>query len=162
MLLGVLSDTHGAVDTTARAMEIFRQRQVRQVVHCGDVGGERILDLLAGEIPAAFVWGNSDYDHDLLKRYAEALGISCCDRVGRLTLDGSQIAFLHGDDHQMMRKLIEAQDCDLLFHGHSHFRAQSDVGRIRVINPGALYRARTKSVAIIDTDTRDAEFIEIP
>ncbi len=160
MLIGVLSDTHGRVDTTAIAIKLLRQRGARQLIHCGDVCSTRVLDLMAG-VPAAFVWGNCDYDHHTLQGHAAAMGIACCGTVGRLTLDGKVVSFLHGDDHRQLQRILGTQDCDYLFLGHSHVRDDQRVGRIHVINPGALHRASVKTVALVDTSTDVVEFLEI-
>ena len=81
MLLGVLSDTHGRIDTMGLAVDHLRKRGAKQLIHCGDVGSVRILDLMAG-IPSAFVWGNCDYDHHTLQGHAAALGVACCGATG--------------------------------------------------------------------------------
>ncbi len=160
MLIGVLSDTHGRVDTTDIAIKLLRKRGAKQLIHCGDVCDRRVLDLMAG-IPAAFVWGNCDYDHRTLQGHAATMGIICCGAIGRLTLDGKVVSFLHGDDHRPVQRILDAQDCDYLFLGHSHVRHDQRVGRIHVINPGALHRASVKTVALVDTATDVVEFLEI-
>ncbi len=160
MLIGVLSDTHGRVDTTSVAIERLRKRGAKQLIHCGDVCSARVLDLMVG-IPCAFVWGNCDYDHPTLQGHAAALGISCCGAMGRLTLDGKIVSFLHGDDQRQVQRILSAQDCDYLLLGHSHSRNDQRVGRVRVINPGALHRASLKTVALLDTSADTVEFLEI-
>lgn len=160
MLIGVLSDTHGRLDTTRSAMELLRKRRVEQLIHCGDVGSLPVLDLMVG-IPAAFVWGNCDHDHHTLQHHAQVSGIHCCGALGRLTLDSAIVSFLHGDDHRQLRTIIAAQDCDFLFHGHTHVRTVDDAGKVRIVNPGALHRAMVKTVAIVDTRSRDVEFLEV-
>ena len=161
MLVGVLSDTHGRTDTTAQGIKLLRSAGAEYLIHCGDVGGERILDLLVG-VPSAFVWGNCDYDQYALQRYSQIIGVSCRGALGRKTFDGRTISFLHGDDHRQMHRILEDQDCDLLLHGHTHVRGVKDVGRIRVVNPGALHRAMVRTVALIDTTTRDVRFLTVP
>jgi putative phosphoesterase len=160
MLIGVLSDTHGRVDTTRAALEILRSRGVQYYIHCGDVGSQQVIDLLVG-LPAAFVWGNCDHDPTGLQSYARIIGVQCFGAIGRVTLDGKVISFLHGDDHRRMDQLLRDQDCDLLFSGHTHVRGSVDVGRVRAINPGALHRATIKTVAVVDTTSRDAEFLVV-
>src|SRR5690348_8579677 len=62
VLLGILSDTHGRRDASKAGIELLRARGAKYLIHCGDVGGEDILDLLAGDDPpSAFVWGNNDF-----------------------------------------------------------------------------------------------------
>ena len=47
-VLGVLSDTHDNVAAAAAGIAALRAAGAQFLIHCGDVGGERILDLLAG------------------------------------------------------------------------------------------------------------------
>jgi len=151
VLLGILSDSHGKVDATRAAVDLLRNRGAEYLIHCGDVGGEPILDLLAGDAPpAAFVWGNNDYDRQNLARYAKSIGVTCLDVLGSLELDGKKIAVTHGDHGGLVRRVLDAQDHDYLLVGHSHVPADQRVGRVRVINPGALYRAAAKTVALLD------------
>ncbi len=161
MLIGVMSDTHGRLDSTAQAVRLLLARGISQIIHCGDVGTTRVLDLFVG-IPTAFVYGNTDYDTHSLQRYAEALGMSCYGKMGRMTIAGVVVSFLHGDDSRAMHQLIEAQDCSLLLHGHTHVRRVEDVGKVRIVNPGALHRANPRTVATIDPATREVRFIEVP
>jgi putative phosphoesterase len=154
VLLGILSDTHGRRDAARAAVELLRSRGAKYLIHCGDVGGEEILDLLAGDDPpAAFVWGNNDFDRDDLARYARSVGVNCLETFGSLTLDGKTIAVTHGDLARPVRKVLAAQDHDYLLVGHSHVPSDQRVGWVRVINPGALHRAAAKTVALLDLAT---------
>ena len=150
MLLGILSDTHDRIDAAAAGIAALKSAGAEYFIHCGDVGSEPVLDLLAG-LPSAFVWGNNDWDRAALQRYAGELGIQCFGAFGELELDGKAIAIAHGDDERAVRRVLDGQKHDYLFVGHSHVKADGRVGRVRVINPGALYRAREKTVATLDT-----------
>jgi putative phosphoesterase len=161
MLLGILSDTHDRVDAAAAAVAALKAAGATYFLHCGDVGGEGVLDQLAG-LPAAFVWGNTDWDRAALGRYASDLGIQCFGSFGELDLDGKVMALTHGDDVRAVRRVLDGQRHDYLFVGHSHVKADSRIGRVRVINPGALHRAREKTVATLDTATDLLRFITIP
>jgi predicted phosphodiesterase len=69
------------------AIHLLRKHGAEFYIHCGDVGSERVIDHLAG-LPAAFVWGNNDWDHADLERYAEKLGIACHGAMADLELGG--------------------------------------------------------------------------
>ena len=160
MLIGLLSDTHDRLDATIAALRVLREAGAEYFIHGGDVGGERILDCLAGE-KAAFVFGNNDWDRRELSRYAQSISLQCLDEFGELTLDGKRFAITHGDDLKRLRRIQSAQQHDYLLQGHTHVRADGRVGRTRVINPGALHRAAEKTVATLDTKTDKLEFLRI-
>lgn len=163
MIIGILSDTHGRFDAAKRAVELLRSRGAAYYVHCGDVGGEDILDLLANDPPnSAFVFGNNDYDRDDLARYATRIGVACLHTFGTLELVGKKFAVTHGDIGSTVRRILDAQDHDYLLVGHTHVPADKRVGRTRVINPGALHRASVKTVATLETETDELAFIPLP
>ena len=135
MIIGILSDTHDRADAMAAGMRALREAGATFFIHCGDVGSEEVIDQLAG-VPAAFVWGNTDWDRGTLGRYAETLGVPCYGAYANLTLDGKRVAVLHGDDARLKQQLLNAQEHDYLLQGHTHIAESRRVGRTRVINPG--------------------------
>jgi putative phosphoesterase len=160
MIVGILSDTHGKTDMAHLAVQTLIGQGAEYLVHCGDVGGKEVLDALAGH-PAMFVFGNNDYDRDELENYAKILGIACGGEHGKLAFGGKLAVVTHGDDHRLLRKLLEQQKIDYLFVGHTHEKLDRREGRVRMINPGALYRAAVKSVALLDTARDQLRFITI-
>lgn len=160
MLIGILSDSHDQVETTRSAIGALRDAGAQFFIHCGDVGGEAILDQLAG-LPAVFVWGNNDWDRKYLAQYAADLGIDCRGDFAELELDRKRIAVTHGDHSQLMRSAMEPGKFDYLFHGHTHIPTDERLGSLRIINPGALHRARQKTVATLDTAADVVRFIEL-
>ena len=160
MLIGILSDTHDRADAMAAAMKLLRERGAAFYVHCGDVGAERVLDHLAG-VPSAFVFGNTDWDRAALARYARSIGVACHDTFADLELGGKRIAVTHGDDYRLKQRILSEQRHDYLLQGHTHARADQRVGRTRLINPGALHRAKEKTVALLDTEADRLEFLVV-
>jgi predicted phosphodiesterase len=127
------------------------------------VGEENIIDLLAGgQPPAAFVWGNNDYDRDRLAAYAKSISVLCLGTFGRLELGGKRIAITHGDHLSLVRQVTEQQSADYLLVGHTHVMVDRRTNGVRVINPGALYRASAKTCALLQTDTDHLEFLTVP
>ena len=160
VIVGILSDTHDRVDAMAAAMRVLRGRGAEFFVHCGDVGSERVLDHLAG-VPAAFVFGNTDWDRAALARHAAHLGVGCHPSMADLELGGKKIAVTHGDDPRLKQRILAEQRHDYLLQGHTHVRADETVGRTRVINPGALHRAKEKTVATLDTESGKVAFVVV-
>ncbi len=148
MRIGVLSDTHGQVDATQKAVRMFDSLEVGLVIHCGDIGPPEIISLLS-PWPAHFVFGNMD-DSAALREAIRRAGQTCYERFGYLKVGGRSIAFLHGDDGALLEHTIHSGRWDLVCHGHTHVAADSQMGPTRVVNPGAIQRCGCPSVAVID------------
>ena len=147
MLLGVISDTHGQLEPTEQAARIMQRLGVDQVIHCGDVGGSAIVTAF-NPIPAHFVAGNCD-STITLQMAVEAAGQTFHGRVGELDLEGRKIAFLHGDSHLAMQRLLAEGAWDLVCHGHTHSAESYTFGQTLILNPGAMARCRQPSFAIV-------------
>lgn len=160
MLIGILSDTHDRTETMAAAVQLLQARGAEYFIHCGDVGSPAVLDYLAGH-KACFVWGNCDWDRIGLQRYAKSIEIDCFGAFGELELDGRKLAVIHGDDPALKRRLLSEQKHDYLLQGHTHVKQDARIGKMRLINPGALHRANPKTVALLDTASDLLEFLEI-
>lgn len=161
MKIGILSDTHGRAEIMRQAIELLRDAGAEHYLHCGDVGDSELLDLLAG-LPAGFVWGNCDFDRTELRRYADHLDVTCFGDAGEIELDGKIIGIMHGDDSRRVQAALREQHYDYLLLGHTHVPRDERVGKIRIINPGALFRAAVKTVALLDTAADDVRLIELP
>jgi uncharacterized protein len=160
MIIGILSDTHGRADMAHAAVRTLLQHKAEYLVHCGDVGGADVLDALAGH-PAMFVFGNNDFDRNQLTKYAAIIGIACGNTCGKLSFAGKPAVVTHGDDSTLLARLIHQQQIDYLFLGHTHEKLDQHNGKIHIINPGALYRAAVKTVAVLDTQTDQARFLTV-
>jgi hypothetical protein len=160
MRIGILSDSHDHADAMKLAVKVLVANGAEYLIHCGDVGAPEMLDHLAG-IPSAFVWGNNDFDRAEMVRYANRLDITCMGNSGELELDGKLFFVLHGDDDRAKQQAIAEQRFDYLLQGHTHVPASQRIGKTRVINPGALYRARQKTVALLNTQTDALQFMSL-
>ncbi len=162
MILGLLSDSHGKHERTGCAVELLKRLGAEAFVHCGDIGGEAVLDQLVGQ-RAWFVWGNSDSPDATLARYVEAIGLPL-PRVTplQIEIDGRTIAIYHGHESRFSRLIRQIKRRDFaafrqltegvnyILYGHTHRAGEARVARVRLINPGALERARPHTVATLD------------
>ena len=160
MLLGVVSDTHNRYGTASRALAVLRGRGVATVLHCGDVEDVATASLFRG-FSAHFVLGNCDRDREGLRGAVEALGGTLHEPYGHLEMSGRSVAFLHGDDAGLLRDLERSGAYDFLFHGHTHEAGDRQSGVTRVLNPGALHRARPKTFLIVDLVSGAAEWVPV-
>jgi predicted phosphodiesterase len=79
----------------------------------------------------------------------------------RIELGERVILVFHG--HEPEFSAFEASHAaDYVCYGHTHVAADRRMGRVRFINPGALHRARTHTVATLDLVSDDLRFWEVP
>lgn len=161
MLIGICSDSHGRHEAVAKALEIFRRQGVDVIVHCGDVGGREVFEVLAGN-PVHFVWGNTDFPDATLLATVKDLELPVPPSPPlRLELNGKRIAVFHGHEKGFSRAHLDLE-VDYVFCGHSHQRKDERLGKVRRINPGALFRVATKTVATLDLETDTLASYEVP
>ncbi|MFO7904983.1 MAG: YfcE family phosphodiesterase [Planctomycetota bacterium] len=158
--LGVLSDTHGHVSNTQQAARTFEAFDVEGVVHCGDIGSAEIPRLLDAW-PTHYVLGNMDGHSDRLLRAIEETGGIMHGRFGSVRMSERNIAFLHGDDFSRLDAEITRGVWDIICHGHTHQANQHLEGRTLVLNPGALYRSSSPSIAIVDLERLEPTIIPV-
>lgn len=159
MLLAILSDTHSRTTTIVRALNIIADRGADLILHCGDIEDAESVRLF----PACthFVFGNCDFDRAGIREAVQDIGATVHEPFGHLELEGTKLAFVHGDDKHLLRDLEHADAFDFLFHGHTHVAAEHCAGRTRVINPGALHRARPKTFVFLDLTTGAVESVPV-
>ncbi len=159
MLIGVLSDTHDQTARTKAAVSLLITRGAEVLIHCGDLTSAGIVYECSPR-PAYFVFGNCDHDHAVLRAAIGHGGGHCLERGGEITLAGRRLGVTHGDSESEIRRLL-ALDPDYLLTGHTH--RQNDVrrGRTRWINPGALHRASTWTVMLLDIACDHAEVLPV-
>lgn len=161
MKIGIVSDTHGQAERLREAMELFRVHAVDAVVHCGDVGSERCVELLgSADAEAWLVAGNVDRNIPALSAAAARHAVHFAGDVVELPLgDGRNLVATHGHDAAILGELIGGAKFPYVCHGHTHKRRDERVGAVRVINPGALFNARVHTVAVLDTDADTVEHL---
>ncbi|MCL2304435.1 MAG: metallophosphoesterase [Planctomycetaceae bacterium] len=160
MKIGVLSDTHGDVKLTSAALEVFCEQGVSQILHCGDIGTPEIV-LLFSQIPTAFVFGNCDPKTETLRRAILSIDQTCCDWFGELELDGKRIFFLHGHQWNRFENEVHSGQWDLICYGHTHNAELRMAGETLILNPGAIYRTASPSVAIVDLESMNVATVAL-
>lgn len=160
MRIGILSDTHGHLAFTRSAVEALSRFDLEAVLHCGDIGSVNLIPLF-DRWTTHFVFGNVDHDERTLRSAIETSGQTCHGRFGSLALEGVRIALLHSDDHRLFVDSIASQQWDLVCYGHTHVHEHYREGITAVLNPGAVYRANPRTVAVVTLPNLDFEFIEL-
>ena len=65
------------------------------------------------------------------------------------------------DDQFRFRTTIKSQEWDLVCYGHTHVAEQHLEGHTLVLNPGAIYRANPRSIALVTLPALEVEFINL-
>jgi putative phosphoesterase len=161
--IGILSDSHGHVDRLRAAVQTLRTAGVETIVHCGDVGPVECLSVLAASaVPCYVVAGNMDHDVQALAEAAALHGVCFHERFVAVPLDdGRQLAVLHGHDVIQLNRLLVNGEYAYVCRGHTHKAADVRTGDVRVINPGGLHNCRPYTVAVLDTQTDDLQFLPV-
>ncbi len=158
MAIAILSDTHSRYATVEKALRIIEDHRVDSIIHCGDIEDAETVWLFPGN--THFVFGNCDAERASLRQAIYGIGATLHEPFGSLEMAGKRIAFIHSDDRRAFDDLEHGGDFDFLFYGHSHIAEEHQTGPTRVINPGALHRARVKTLVILEP--RTGEVVSIP
>ena len=172
MQLAVISDTHGEIEATRAAVRMLESLEVDRVLHCGDIGSSAVVDLFS-PWPTDFVFGNCDWDRQMLASAIERAGQTCHGVFGDLEIEGKKIALLHSDDQQKFQEVIWSGQWDLVCYGHTHVAALNRPLRSRstpqassnnstlVMNPGAIHRANPPSLAVVELPMLEATIVNL-
>ena len=160
MRIGILSDTHDQVARTTEAVDLLAAEGAEVLVHCGDLTGPEVVEACR-RLPAYYVFGNNDFDEEAIRRAIEEAGGHCLGHAGEIQVAGRRIAVTHGDSPGKLRRLAVAGP-DYLLSGHTHRPSDERRGRTRWINPGALHRSPSWTVATLDLDRDRLRFLTLP
>jgi len=173
MKIGIISDTHDNLVSLKKAIQIFKQRKIEMLIHCGDWVSPFTLEFFDREmkdfnIPIKSVVGNNPGDiKRTMMNNAKMQNPIEWSKTTMLVfdLDGKKTIVYHGDDREMLSMLIDSQKYDIIVTGHTHAVRNETVGKTLVVNPGTTcYACEGKiidraSIAIYDSKTNSAEII---
>ena len=160
MRIGILSDIHDNIWALQDLLP--RLRDCDLLLCLGDLCAPFTLDMLAEGFagPVHVVLGNNDGDKLLLAHIADQAGnVTLHGAIAELDLGGRRLAMTHYPN--IASALSRGGSYDLVCYGHDHKRAKTRVDKALLLNPGEVMgRFGTRSYAIYDTDSGDAEIIE--
>lgn len=160
MQIGILSDTHSRYQNVETVLALLQAWKVNVVFHCGDIEDAETVWLFQG-FTTHFTFGNCDTERTELRQAIHGIGATLHEGWGQLELNGVRLAFTHGDDTRILHDLVESSTFDYVFHGHTHQSADYRRGSTRIINPGALHRARPKTFVVLDLASGKAESVVV-
>jgi putative phosphoesterase len=164
MRVGILSDTHDNKAALARATEAVRAEGIETLFHCGDLTSPAMLPLLAG-FQVHLARGNMDVASAISEAVTRTSPRTCYDRECHAVMARKQLVMLHGDNAARLSELIQSQQFDYVFHGHTHRRRDERIGRTRVINPGALGGLRlpgqARTICVLNLQSDESRSMKI-
>jgi uncharacterized protein len=160
MKLAIVSDTHSRYPTVAKALAVLQAQKINRILHCGDIEDSETVFLFQG-FTTHFVYGNCDTDRTSLARAIKEIGGTLQEPFGDLEIADRKIAWIHGDNKRLFQDVERSGHFDYLFYGHTHQAEQHCTGPTRVVNPGALHRAKVKTFVILDFDTCSLETVAV-
>ncbi len=171
MLIGVMSDSHDNMTNVIKAMNIFKEKGVKYIIHLGDIISpfiaRKMADLGWKELTVEAVYGNNDGDKILLRKIFEKVGWSIDNGPRMIDVGNRRILIMHGYNGIDFTKRIayslakNMNGIDAVFYGHTHKKDIKKINGRLVLNPGEVYGGLfgKPSIAIVDLDTLSAEFI---
>ncbi|MBI5064561.1 MAG: metallophosphoesterase family protein [Desulfatitalea sp.] len=126
MIIGIISDTHGALND--EVLNIFRG--VAHIIHAGDIGAPEIVPALARVAPVTAVRGNTDnsaWSESLLYKEMITLGEHC-------------FYVLH--DLQQLDLEPHAAGISAVISGHTHQPETRHRDGVLYLNPGSASQRR--------------------
>lgn len=155
----VISDTHDNLHNVDEFLEEAKKRNVTHIFHCGDVVSPFALSRLL-KFGAEFygVFGNNDGETLLLSQRSSGRIVKS---PVELSIGTKKIAMMH--EPFALDALLQSQQYDFIFYGHTHKVDIRELGRCLLINPGdgSGYIAEKASVVFLDPDSRKVEVYQI-
>ncbi len=161
MKIAIISDTHNHIANLQSALRTIENENIHTIIHCGDVTTTEILSYLS-PYRVILTFGNGDFTSGEMKETLLKMNPdSFAGMVFQGEIDGLRIAVNHGHHLAQFENLINSQQFDCIFYGHSHRREDNLHRNTRMINPGALggLRKEARSFCILDTQTRHTRFV---
>ncbi len=159
MLIGIISDSHDNIPIIKKAINFLNSRNINMVIHAGDYVAPFTVKLFKEfKCPWIGVFGNNDGEKKGLTLVSEN---RIQEAPYELNLGGKSVYITH--DLDMFAQEGKIPDRDIIIHGHQHHAYIRKVDSQIYINPGELcgYVSGKCTLAILDTDTLEAEIIEI-
>lgn len=169
MKIGVISDTHDRLESINKAVQIFKENKVEEIIHCGDWISPFVVNYFE-DFKVKGILGNNKGDIDTMKKMnaekEKPLDIDFENPSREFILDNRKCNLIHGQDKDALDEAIKSQKFDCIFTGHNHLSKNEINGKTLILNPGSTAFivagkiVDTASVAIYDTQNNTARIIE--
>ncbi|MFH5831353.1 metallophosphoesterase [Halalkalibaculum sp. DA3122] len=161
MLTGLISDTHDHVPHIKKAVDLFEEKGVELVLHAGDYCSPFTIPHFNG-LNLKGIFGNNDGDRYLLMNKFDAIDADLEGEFMELEIGSLHVAVYHGTYPGITEALYKSGLYDVVVSGHTHTAFTKTVNHTLAINPGTAHGFDEKAtVALLDTETLDVEFVEL-
>jgi putative phosphoesterase len=161
MLIGLISDSHDHVPHVRQAVGIFKEQNVKLVLHAGDFCSPFTVPPFDG-LQMKGVFGNNDGDHYLLMRKFRDINAEHLGTFGDLEIDDRKVALYHGTAAPITTALEQCGNYDVVITGHTHEKKAEMIDGTLAINPGTAHGFEDiATIAFLETETLDVKFKEI-
>lgn len=176
MLVGIMSDTHDHVSNTLKSIDIFIDKNVKYIIHLGDIISPFIprfikkkIDEKNANIELITVLGNNDGDTYLLSKLYREYGWTLLSNPSIIEINDKKFFIMHGFNgidftEQMARALLkELDDVNGVLYGHTHRLKKEFIDNKLLLNPGETcgYLTGKATIVVLDTKTLSIEVIEL-
>lgn len=162
MKVGVLADIHDHVDNLRHAINLFNAMQCGAVLLAGDFVSPLVVPCMRKlTCPVIACFGDNDGNQTGISGGMTIVGTLGYPPMCWKSRDGVRFVIAHQLDD--LRDCIDQADVVIFAHTHRPSSVRDRHGRL-FLNPGEAggWMFRRPTVAIYDTETRDAEIIPLP
>jgi len=163
MKIGVMSDTHDQLSNLIHALQVFRENNIKTVIHCGDLTNLDMVSHFDG-FRVIYTFGNMDITTGAIRKQFKKLHEkNFAGMVFKGGLGGTPIAATHSHQDGKVMELLRERRFKWIFHGHTHEKRNEILQGVRIINPGALggMGREPRTFCIVDLESEDVEFFRV-
>lgn len=162
MKIGILADIHDNVDNLRHAIRLFNAMQCKAVLLAGDFVSPLVVPCMRKlTCPVIACYGDNDGNQTGIAGGMKIVGTLGYPPMCWKSRDGVRFLMAHHLD--AMRDCLGEADVVIFAHTHRPSCVKDRNGRM-FLNPGEVggWMFRKPTVAIYDTETRDAEIVDLP
>ena len=133
MKIGIISDSHGALDRLSEALLNIQNAGIQEVIHAGDFVFGRIDEFLEimEKLNFRIARGNCDVDIEKILKISRLPNVELADTL-EFELGGRKFAVAHQIGS------LRNSNAQILISGHTHIPLVKKVGEQLFLNPGSL------------------------
>lgn len=162
MKIGILADIHDNVDNLRHAIRLFNAFECKAVLLAGDFVSPLVVPSMRKlTCPVIACFGDNDGNQIGIAGGMKIVGVLGYGPLCWKSRDG--VRFLMAHQLEEVRNCLGDADVIVFAHTHRPSIAKDRSGRT-FINPGEVagWMFRNPTVAIFDTETREAEIVNLP